>query len=295
MIRSMTGFGIATEEAAETHYVVEIRSLNNKYFKSQIRLPDELQGLEAEIEPALRRRLNRGSVIMTLQYSDSSAKAAAEINIPAVQSYLNQLLELEALTHKAARVDISAVLNLPGVVVLGTNEDRLEEARPMVQKLLQEACDNLIAMREREGKILHDDLHQQRIFISERLKVVAERAPHVVADYQSRLRKRIEQLLAESDATVRDEDLVREVAVYAERSDIAEEVTRLQGHLEQFAEIIDSDDDEPAGRTLDFLTQEMLREANTIASKSSDAEISRVIVEIKGAIDRIREQVQNVE
>jgi len=295
MIRSMTGFGLASAESDGTHYAVEIRSLNNKYFKATIRLPEDLQGLEAVLEPALRRRLNRGSVVMTASYSDTSAHAAATINTAAVQSYLTQLLQIDGLAHDAARVDIGALLELPGVVVRETGENRVERAGPILQRLLDEACDKVIAMRTREGRALHDDLHKNRTLIADRLAKIAVRAPGVVDGYQSRLRQRIEALLKDSGAAVREEDLIREVAVYAERSDIAEEVTRLDGHLRQFAEIIDARDDEPAGRTLDFLTQEMLREANTIASKSADAEISRLIVEIKGAIDRIREQVQNVE
>ncbi|MGI9015017.1 MAG: YicC/YloC family endoribonuclease [Phycisphaerales bacterium] len=295
MIRSMTGFGLATAEVNGAHVAVEVRSLNNKYFKSQVRLPDELQALEAEIEPALRSHLNRGSVIFTLQVSDASADAAARINVAAVQSYLKQLLEIEELTHASTRIDITAMLDLPGVIVHETSEGRLERLRPVAMELLETACAGLLAMRTREGRVLHDDLHHQRNVIADRLAIITKRSPQVVQDYQQRLKQRIAMLLSDTNTAIREEDLVREVAVYAERSDIAEEITRLQGHLEQFAEIIDSSDDEPAGRTLDFLTQEMLREANTIASKSGDAEISRMIIEIKGAIDRIREQVQNVE
>jgi len=291
----MTGFGLATADEDGTHYSVEVRSLNNKYFKSQLRLPDELQALEADIEPALRRRLNRGSVVLGVSYSDRSAEAAAQINLAAVENYLKQLLAIEDLAHDSARLDITALLSLPGVIVRDTGEGRLERARPVIMRLVEEACDRLLAMRTREGRLLNDDLHAHRKFIAERLDQIAIRSPVVVDDYQKRLKARVEALLADTDAVVREEDLIKEVAVYAEKSDIAEEIARLSGHLEQFAEIIDSHDQDPAGRTLDFLTQEMLREANTIASKSSDAQISRLTVEIKGAIDRIREQVQNVE
>lgn len=295
MIRSMTGFGLATAEDNGTHFAVELRSLNNKYYKSQLRLPEDLQGLEAELDSQLTRRLNRGSIVLTVRYSDTSAAAAAQINTAAIQAYLRQLLDVEGMRHDAARVDIGALLELPGVVVHDTGEDRLEKARPIVRKLVDDACEKLLAMRAREGATLHDELHKHRQFIGERLTKIAERAPQVVELYQQRLKQRVIALLADAEATVRDEDLIREVAIYAERSDIAEEVARLQSHLEQFTEIIDATDDEPAGRTLDFLTQEMLREANTIASKSSDSTITRLTVEIKGAIDRIREQVQNVE
>jgi uncharacterized protein (TIGR00255 family) len=295
MLRSMTGFGTASAEVGGSHFSVELRSVNNKYFKSTIRLPEELSVLEAELDPLLARRLTRGSVVLTVKFSDASAAAAGQINAAAVTRYVQQLLAVPGIDHASTRIDLAALLALPGVVVLDTGEELLERARPVILRLVDEACDKLVAMRAREGEALHGTLHGQREFIAVRLAEVGARAPKVVAMYQERLRARINALLADAGAAVRDEDLLREVAVYAERSDIAEEVTRLQSHLEQFRGIIDERAGEPAGRTLDFLSQEMLREANTIASKSADSEISRRIVEIKGAIDRIKEQAANVE
>ena len=292
MIRSMTGFGTASTEVNGARYVVELRSLNSKYFKALIRLPDELQGIEAEIEPELSRRLARGSVVLTVRFSDTSADAAAQINTKALASYIEQL---RSISGDGQSIDISQLVSLPGVLVTGTGEELLQQARSVLKKLVVEACDGVLAMREREGLMLHDELHRHRRAIAARLEIIARRAPIVVEQYRIRLRERINALLAESSTALREEDLIREVAVYAERSDITEEVTRLQGHLEQFSEIIDGDGDGPTGRTLDFLTQEMLREANTIASKCLDVEISREIVEVKGDIDRIKEQVQNVE
>jgi uncharacterized protein (TIGR00255 family) len=295
MIRSMTGFGAASTSVEGAHYAVEVRSLNNKYYKAQIRLPDELQGMEAELDAALSHRFSRGSVLATIRFSDTSEKAAAEINVKAIQRYLEQLLEVPGMAHDSTRVDLTAMVHLPGVVIPGTGQEMLSRARPVLLKLVDEACDALQAMRVREGKVLHEDLHKHCQAIRSHLAVVIERVPVTVELYQQRLRQRMEALLADAGATVRDEDLIKEVAFYAERSDVAEEVARLQGHLDQFAEIIDAPDDEPAGRTLEFLSQELLREANTIGSKCLDVEISRRIVEIKGGIDRIKEQVQNVE
>jgi len=295
MIRSMTGFGETSTQVDGANYVVEIRSLNSKYYKTQIRLPEELLALEAELESALSKRINRGSIVLTVRLADCSAKAAAKLNTSAIQHYLRQLLDVEGLAHDSTRIDLAALLALPGVVIPETGEERLEEARQVVQRLLGEACEKLQGMRSREGQMLHKDLHKHRQVIEDHLNVVAERVPTMIDLYQKRLHLRMESLLAESGAAVREEDLLREVAVFAERSDIAEEVSRLQGHLAQFADLIDSDNEEPIGRTLDFVAQEMLREANTIGSKCLDVEISRRIVEIKGAIDRIKEQVQNVE
>ena len=295
MIRSMTGFGEAAARVDGAHYAVEIRSVNNKYFKAQVRLPDELQGLEAEIDAAVARRLSRGSIIVTVRLADTSANAAAQINTNAIQRYLEQLLSIPGLNHESARVDIGALMALPGVVIHDTGEERLKSARAVLVGLVDEACNRLQVMRDREGKMLLTDLHKHRRVIAEHLAVVKARVPVTVQLYQERLRQRMQTLLAESGTAVQDEDLLREVAVFAERTDIAEEVARLEGHLAQFTEIIDSEDGEPSGRTLDFLSQELLREANTIASKCLDVEISRRIVEIKGAIDRIKEQAQNVE
>ncbi len=295
MIRSMTGFGVAATEVDGARYVVEVRSLNSKYFKALVRLPEELQGLEPELESAAGKRLTRGSVTITARMSDASADAAAQINAAALKRYLDQLMELPGIDHDSARIDFGALLSLPGVVSAGASEALVGKARPALLRLIDEACDKVLAMRQREGESLHDVLHKYREVIGGRLAAIAARSPIVVELYQKRLQDRINTLLEDAGASVREDDLIREVAVYAERSDIAEEITRLGGHLEQFAEIIDAGDGEPAGRTLDFLTQEMLREANTIASKCLDADISREIVEVKGTIDRIKEQVQNVE
>lgn len=295
MIRSMTGFGEASTSVDGTYYGVEIRSVNNRYFKAQIRLPDELQGLEAELDAAVARRLSRGSVMVTVRFADTSANAAAKINTHAIQRYLEQLLAVPGLQHESTHVDLGALIALPGVVISDTGEERLKSARAVLAKLVDEACEKVESMRMREGQTLHADLQKHCGQIAQHLSVVKQRVPETVRLYQERLRQRMQGLLAELGATVREEDLMREVAIYAERTDIAEEVARLEGHLAQFSEIINADSEEPAGRTLDFLSQELLREANTIASKCLDVEISRRIVEIKGAIDRIKEQAQNVE
>jgi uncharacterized protein (TIGR00255 family) len=295
MIRSMTGFGEASTQVDGVHYALEIRSVNNRYFKAQIRLPDELAGLEAELESALAKRLSRGSVIVTVRFSDSSASAAGRINVSAVENYVKQLLAIPGLDHDSLRIDMGAILALPGVVMADAGEERLQNAKRALLSLVDEACEKMLNMRAREGRMVLDELLKHARAIDDHLVIVKQRVPVTVELYQERLRARMESLLADSGAAVRDEDLLREVAVYAERTDIAEEVARLEGHLQQYREIITAENDEPAGRTLDFLSQELLREANTIASKCLDVDISRRIVEIKGAIDRIKEQVQNVE
>lgn len=298
MIRSMTGFGEASLEVDGVHFSVEIRSLNNKFFKASLRLPEDFQRLEPQLDSRLRRRLFRGSITLTLRCSDTTAMAAHEINTAALQAYLDQLDH--QLPHDEGRpinVDIAALLSLPGILQPPSNMDvRLESLSERLLVLIDEACDKLISMRTKEGAMLLDDLHIHRAQIESRLEKIAARAPSVIDEYQQRLFQRVESMLEDAGAPVNDVDLIREVAIYAERSDISEEISRLSGHLVQFRELVDDGERiDPVGRTLDFLAQEMLREANTIASKSNDSEISRDIVEIKGAIDRIKEQVQNVE
>ncbi|MDX2148228.1 MAG: YicC/YloC family endoribonuclease [Planctomycetota bacterium] len=296
MILSMTGFGDASAYVDRVHYFLEARSLNNKFFKAVIRLPENLQSLEAELETKLRSRIHRGTVTLSASVADETEAAAYEINQRALTRYIAQLEALPQVGAGSLKLDLGALLSLPGVLQPPANEEeRLSRARQTLLPLLDKVIDSLIEMRTREGKALSDDLHAQHMLMSDRLAQIRVRAPAVVEEYQRRLKARIEVLLREAEVRVEPGDLIREIAVYAERTDIAEELSRLEGHLAQFRELLSEGDKRPIGRTLDFLAQEMLRETNTIASKSPDATVSRLAVEIKGAIDRIKEQAANVE
>jgi uncharacterized protein (TIGR00255 family) len=293
MIVSMTGFGDATGERDGTHYAVEVRSLNNRYFKATIKLPDNICGLEPELETILREHLGRGSITYVLKMRMETAEAAYRINTEALQAYLEQLQAVKNLTG-AVQIDLASLVQLPGVCQEPRDDtDELARHGPTIRELTQQAIERLQAMRQREGRALYEELLRHVSVISENLKLIEARAPSVIEDYHRRLSLRVNQLLSKAELKVSEPDLIREVAVFAERADIAEEIQRLTHHLESFAHACRSD--EHAGRKLDFITQEMLREANTIASKANDAPIARHIVEIKGAIDRLKEQVQNVE
>lgn len=296
MIRSMTGFGEAAASHEGVHYAVELRSLNNKYFKSSIRLPDHLQVLEAELESTLKRCITRGTVTLSASSTDTSASAALDINHQALDRYIEQLRKVSAVKSGELSIDVGSLLTLPGVLQQRVDDEaRVQRARGVLTKLVEVACEHLLSMRRREGSLLVEELSLHRDAIAERLAKIQELAPNVVNQYERRLRERIKAMVIEAQLRVEPADLVRELAVHAEKTDIAEEVSRLRGHIEQFSEMISNGDGMPVGRTLDFLAQEMLREANTIASKSPDEYISRLIVEVKGVIDRIKEQVQNVE
>jgi len=298
LIRSMTGFGDAATQADGVHYSVELRSLNNKYFKCSVRLPDEFAGMEAELEARLRKRVSRGSFTLTVKFKASDTIPASRVNEDAILSYLGHLETIHSkIQDRSVQIDLTQILALPGVLQPTEDEASLQaKARPVVAKLLDEATDRLIAMRTTEGQALAKDLLKHQALVTDRMEQIGERAPTVIEEYHQRLRTRMDELLAKAELKADEAALIREVAVFAERADINEEVSRMGGHVAQFQEIINKDHKgEPVGRTLDFLTQEMLREANTIGSKSNDAQISRAMIEAKSAIDRIKEQVQNVE
>lgn len=293
MIVSMTGFGDATGERDGTHYSVEIRALNNRFFKAVIKLPDNVSGLEPEIETTLREQLGRGSITYILKMRMESAEAAYLINTQALNAYIQQLQSIKGINGDL-KIDLGSLLALPGVCQEPRDEsDEIERHGAFIRDLTKKAIAKLGAMRQKEGQALYADLMRHNATISTNLAAIATRAPSVIQDYHKRLTARVNLLISKAELRVNETDLLKEVAVFAERADISEEIQRLTSHLEQFEAACRAG--EHAGRKLDFITQEMLREANTIASKANDADIARHIVEIKGAIDRLKEQVQNVE
>ncbi len=240
--------------------------------------------------------IRRGTLQVHLRYERESAAADYRINKAALQAYLTQidgaLAELK-LGHRGDAL-LAQALALPGVVAEPLSQSqRVLDDWPVIEKALNEALDRLQRMRREEGQAMADELLHYRDDIRSNLKVIRERIPHVATAYRDRLFERVQTFLSEHDIKLDRSDLIKEVSVFSERSDIAEEVTRLNSHLDQFQAIMA--EPESPGRKLDFLTQEMFREVNTIGSKANDVEISRRVVEIKGTLEKIRELVQNVE
>lgn len=293
MIRSMTGFGDAQLVADTQAYHVEIRSVNNRYFKGSIHLPDEFGFLEPDVERLVRERVTRGSVTLRVHRRDLSPNAAQDVNAAAMRRYVEQM---QAVRRDDAGlvIDLAKIALLPGVCQpREVTEAERESYWGVVSKLVDAAVERMLDMRATEGKSLADDLMRHVTRIRDHLARVRERAPVVVQEYRDRLKTRIDELLSQSNIRLAEHDLLKEVSIYAERSDISEEISRLAAHLDQVEECLSSR--EPAGRKLDFLAQELLREANTMGAKASDAQIAKDIIEIKSAIDRVKEQVQNVE
>lgn len=294
MIRSMTGFGDASSHDGDLAFGVEVRSVNNKFLKTTIRVPERLAALEPELEQMIRKCIGRGSVTLTVTCSESGEAAAHTVNADALRKYAEQIAG--ALNINTTDLNVAQLVTLPGVLQPpGDEESRLQNSRKAIRPLVELGLEHLVQMRTREGLALADDLSGHLDFIGVRMERLTEIAPRVIVDYERRLKSRMDALLTDSDVATEADVLVREIAVYAEKTDIAEELARLNEHLKHFRDLLASTEDRPLGRTMDFLSQELLREANTIASKSPDAEMSRLIVEIKGAIDRIKEQVQNAE
>jgi len=294
MIQSMTGYGSAEVAADGVSYALEIRSVNHRYLKLTIKLPDYLQYLETDVDKQLRGKLARGSAVFALRTRTDPAADQKAINVDVLQQYVTLLSSVSMPKGVEATIDLAAVAQLPGVCEgpILDEETRAHHAK-IVAELTDRVLDQVVEMRRREGEALHVDLKLCCDAIAGQLDKIAKRAPRVIEEYHERLRQRIAVLTQAAQLQLDADTLAKEVAVFADRADISEEITRLRSHLEQFERICQQN--ETAGRTLDFLSQELLREANTIASKSNDAAIARSVVEIKRWIDRLKEQVQNVE
>jgi uncharacterized protein (TIGR00255 family) len=293
---SMTGYGEANYQADDLHLAIELRSVNNRYLKVSLRAAEPYNLLEAEFEKVIRRIVRRGTIQVHLRFQRQLAGQDFQINPAALQSYVRQLRELAGTMGLAdqGQVLLSQVLALPGVVPEpAASTLNVEEDWPRIEQVLEQALERLQAMRREEGRAMAQELLQMRDHIDVQLQRIRSHIPRVAVLYRDRLYERVRNLLSELDVKIDRSDLIKEVAIFAERSDIAEEVVRLASHLEQFQDIVN--EPESAGRKLEFLTQEMFRDTNTIGSKASDVEISRHVVEIKGTLEKIRELVQNVE
>jgi uncharacterized protein (TIGR00255 family) len=294
MLLSMTGHGEAHRRHDKVAVAVEVRTINSRYFKLTLRTSDSYASLESPIEEVVRQRIRRGTLQVNLRVERQPSPDDFQISDVVLASYHKQLRLLSEEIGVSETVRLDALLALPGVVLdRSTSRDDAEQVWPLIQDTLKEALDNLASMRIDEGKAMEADLQTNCQAIAKQLDAIITRTPLVVDAYRTRLTDRLNKLLNEVGVSITAADVVREVGVFAERSDIAEETVRLKSHLEQFDTIMRNE--EACGRKLEFVTQEMFRETNTMGSKANDAEISRHVIEIKSAIERMREMIQNVE
>jgi uncharacterized protein (TIGR00255 family) len=289
MLRSMTGFGAAAGEAGGREVRVEVRAVNHRHLQVKSRLPGELFGLEAEVEARIKKRLSRGAVSVSVSVARRPAGEAG-IDVEAALRYRDALSQL-AQRFGAGGVPLEAVLGLPGV--LATAPDELgEQEGAAVLRLLERALGELERMRAAEGAAIEADLKRNADAIAKLVARVEKRMPRVVRAHHEALRKRVAELMGDA-ATADTKDLAREIALLADRLDVSEEIARLKSHMEQLKAFLGKGGD--LGRPLDFLVQEIFREANTIGAKCNDAPVAHLVVDLKTRIERLREQVQNVE
>ena len=294
MLLSMTGFGEARREQNGVAASVEVRTVNNRYFKLSLRINEGYNRLESEIETLIRGRINRGTVQINAAVRRQAAADEYRLNLAALESYRRQLEELRLQWRIPEQVHPASLLVLPGVAdESALVHDDISQEWSVLQEALSEALDKHEAMRRKEGQAMADNLRQNCAAIAAELTTVEQRAPLVAEGYRGRLQERVQKLLESYGVTLNPAELVREVSLFADRCDISEETVRLRSHVEQFLKAMDLP--ESNGRKLEFITQEMFRETNTIGSKANDSEISQRVIEIKTAIERMREMVQNVE
>jgi len=290
----MTGYGSAEGQFNGITYAVEVKTLNNRYFKTRIRLPDSVAFLQEDIEKLLRQSLSRGTVDYSLELKNVPPDVLFNIDEKALKAVIEQLQRIASSVDVKCSVDTAYLLTLPGMLSpVSPAKEKAEHLRKEVLSITQKAIEGLKQMRAAEGVALAADIDSCCKAISEDLEQVRARRKSVLAEYHKKLKRRVDELLAEAKLELDEETLAREVMIFADRSDISEEIARLDSHLEQFEQSCRKEGQ--VGRRLDFIAQEMLREANTIASKASDSEIIGCVVDMKCQIDRIKEQVQNIE
>ena len=291
-MRSMTGYGRGEVDHGGVKLSVELNSVNRKQSDIVVNLPRDLAELEPRIRQTINERISRGrmNVLVTLQESANGTRKLA-LDTGLARSYHEAMLTLQKELSAPGEITIGTILQAPGVMRSPEHSIDAGEAWPSLEQALAGALAEMIKMREREGKHLAKDLIHRLKVLRQEIKEIRAIYPDVVKKYRGALLERIEK--AGLNLPIEDERLLKEVTFFADRSDISEELTRLESHLAQFAHHLRKN--EPVGRTLEFITQEIFRELNTLGAKSNDAAISRHVVACKSELEKIREQIQNLE
>lgn len=293
MLLSMTGHGDASGQNDRISVTAEIRSVNNRHLKVTLRCPEPFLALEANVDRLVRSMVSRGTLTIHLRIRHLGDLSSVALNTGAIGQYWNQIREISRNLGTHPPSDLGALLHLPGIV--GDDESRVvEEADwPLLEQVLTDALTNLQEFRRKEGEFMANELRLLCTVIEENAEQIAQRAPTIITEYRDRLKQRVNDLLAMNGVQVSDNDLIREVSLFADRCDITEELTRLRSHLQQYRALLGSEGSN--GRKLEFLGQELFREINTTGSKANNIEIAHRVVEMKAAIEKMREIILNVE
>ena len=291
MIKSMTGYGKGEASYGGGCITVEIRSVNHRYGEVYVKLPRNLVAFENDVRKTVSERLKRGKIEVFVQHEPGAESSPLTVNIPLAKAYYEVLSTLKETLGLADEVTLPLIAAQKDVLAAEAGNLMDETLGVSLMSAVRNAVENLEIMRTREGEALLADFRKRMETIKALAARVGERSPVVVSEYAARLQERLAQLCA--DSAVSEDCLAQEVAVMADRCDITEELVRLDSHLKQFDAALSMG--EPVGRKMDFLLQEMSREVNTMGSKANDAEIAHHVVELKTELEKIREQVQNIE
>lgn len=291
MPHSMTGYGAARGSLSGGELAVEIRTVNHRHFAAQFKLPSSLQRFEAKLRTRLREGIERGHVAVSARWSEEPPRApAVRLNLDRARAVVNALAELKSALDLVGEIDLAFVARQPEVLTLA-DEGETEVDEDQLMTLIDRAVEDVLGMRAREGAALGADLERRLSGLEREVGRVEARAPRRLQAERDRLRRKVSELM---DGRQLDESrLVQEIALLADKLDITEELVRLRAHIQASRELLAGD--QPAGRPLAFLGQEMLREINTIGSKASDAEITNSVVAMKGELEKFREQAENIE
>ena len=291
-MNSMTGYGRGESSRGGVKFTVEISTVNRKQAELSVYLPRELDSLESKVRDEINANISRGRIVAKVQFNATSAvKSQVRIDRPLAKQYAREYRALAKELKLDGKMSLDAILRAPGVLQNSDESLDVESLWKPLRMAVRSALGELLAMRAKEGANLKKDLKKRVSALQKAVKTVSKQAPKTASRHRETLMERLKQ--AGLELKLDDERVLKEVALYADRIDITEELTRLESHFDQFADYAQSTS--PVGRTLDFLSQEMNREVNTIGSKANDPQISRLVVLMKSELEKFREQVQNVE
>lgn len=293
MVRSMTGFGRATsDDDSKRSFSIEIKSVNHRYLDMNIRMPKSMIALEEKMRKIISERLSRGKVDVFINYKSYSQDGSeAKANFELADSYVGCLKEIQKRYSLKDDLSLSLIAKFPDVINLVEKEENIEEIWQDMSKLLDISLNTIIEMREAEGKKLSEDIHKKLNDILGWVRNIEEKSLNVVDAYKQKLSDRLSELIGTTE--IDESRIAQEIVIFADKASIDEEIIRLKSHITQMITTLNLN--EPIGRKLDFIIQEMNREANTIASKSTDLDITNLVINIKNMIEKIREQIQNIE
>lgn len=290
-MKSMTGFGRASLESNGKNYIIEIKTVNNKYSDITVKSPKRLSFMEDKIRKQIANRITRGKIEVSVSFFDFSNKSKnVVLNKEIAKEYIKQLREIADENNLSENISVVEIAKLPDILN-SIDSDNDEEIASEALQCLNMALDSLIEMRKAEGENIKQDLLVRIERVQNLVDKIAENSKGIVEEYVSKLEKRVKEILKTD--VVDENRIAQEAVIYADKTSIEEELTRLNSHIVQFKELVNSDG--PVGKKLDFMIQEMNRETNTIGSKAGSGEITKAVIDLKVELEDIREQIQNIE